>query len=266
MYLDVVKFQNFLSIGTSKTIRPIEIYGYNQANNEKLGHDMKINIFFSETAKNHNYYESTTSYHMLFDYQKIKDTFSQKFSNWFNRADILDTVMDQYFFVIDRNISRLELNFLQLIQAIESYHRRTRTNTAIPIEEHELRIKNILESVPEEHRKWLAQKIHYSNEPSLRQRLKDIYDQFSEILSPIFNKKKLINKAVDTRNYLTHFDQSLKDKSLNGMRLYYFLERLKLILQICLLSEIGFSNSEIIKLFKKNTTYNMFLKAAKSNK
>jgi hypothetical protein len=46
---------------------------------------------------------------------------------------------------------------------------------------------------------------------------------------------------VATRNYRTHFDDSKKDQAARGEELYEIMRKLSLVLEACLMEEIGFS-------------------------
>lgn len=66
----------------------------------------------------------------------------------------------------------------------------------------------------------------------------------------IENKNTFIEKVVDTRNYQTHHDEDLKEHSASGKELYHLTQKLKILLEICLLTELGFSSDEIKGLYK----------------
>ena len=68
----------------------------------------------------------------------------------------------------------------------------------------------------------------------------------------IENKDIFINRVVDTRNYLTHYDKNLREKAVDGEQLYYVTQQLKIVIVICLLSELGFKFKEIKKLLARN--------------
>lgn len=65
------------------------------------------------------------------------------------------------------------------------------------------------------------------------------------------DKKSFINKVVNTRNYLTHYDQGLKNQAAGDEELVHIIQKLKLLMEICLLSELGFSLDEIKSLLSK---------------
>lgn len=57
---------------------------------------------------------------------------------------------------------------------------------------------------------------------------------------------------VATRNYLTHFDKRLKAEAAEGEELYHTTQKLKILLETCLLVELGFSLNEIKNLFSRS--------------
>jgi alanyl-tRNA synthetase len=98
----------------------------------------------------------------------------------------------------------------------------------------------------------LKNQIKYGNELSLRNRLQDIFEKYSDVLNKMIkDKNRLIGIVVDTRNYLTHFNKELEDRSAKGKELIGIVNNLKLIMEICLLYEIGFDTNTIIKLYFK---------------
>lgn len=84
--------------------------------------------------------------------------------------------------------------------------------------------------------------------------MKKIIEPFKEYFGNNEQRQKLIKKIVDTRNFLTHYDKSLIDKSANsGRELYILYYKMEIILQLNFLQMIGFT-SEDIKNIVKNCT------------
>jgi len=158
-----------------------------------------------------------------------------------------------YFGTIYSGDMYLEFQFLSLIMALEVYHRIIIRNEDIPSKEHEERVEQILTNTPDKYRNWLKEKLTYSNEPSLRKRIKEIYDRVKNlgyITALIPKKKDFVDKVVNTRNYFVHYDQSLKERALKGTELYWLIQKLKALVEICLLKEIGFLDTEIDNIFQ----------------
>ncbi|MHC4618373.1 MAG: ApeA N-terminal domain 1-containing protein [Planctomycetota bacterium] len=154
------------------------------------------------------------------------------------------------FFTVLRMRRELNLEnlFLNLCHVLEVYHRIKSGVTYMNAEEYRALLDTIVASVPEGHRQHIRQRLEYGNELSLRQRLKQLYDLLPQkIQSRIGPKKMFCNLIVNTRNYLTHYDESIKSQALTteGMMKYEYI--LIAICKVVLLLEAGVSPELISK-------------------
>jgi len=194
----------------------------------------------------------------LFTLPEIAGHEESCFRNWFTKADWLDPVCALYFGTLYNPSRYLELNFLTFIQAVEAYHRRASDETDRPPDEHAARMKTILDAAPAEHRGWLREKLRYSNELSLRRRLKRLFSQFSYLLDDLIpDRGTTISEICENRNYLTHYDATLKSRAASGTRLLLLVEVLKLLLQACFLRELGLPDATIQEFVGRSRSVRM---------
>src|SRR5262245_26414260 len=115
--------------------------------------------------------------------------------------------------------------------------------TQRPEEEHKARLKEVLDTTTlQHHRKWLKSSLRWSNEPSLEQRLTKIVDRFATIASLfIDNNTDFVKKVADTRNDFAHGLNKREPTVAKGHDLYALSQRAKMLMQVCLLNELGFS-------------------------
>src|SRR5581483_9627351 len=119
---------------------------------------------------------------------------------------------------------------------------------------------SIINAIPPEYKEWLGNKLAYSNEPSLRKRLKELVEQFAIAIDTIIDDKNaFIQKLVTTRNYLTHYDADSKDKSATGEELFRLMVKTKILLEVGLLHELGFDMNKIKEIIQRSKRYE-FLK------
>ncbi len=151
----------------------------------------------------------------------------------------------------------VDSRFLNLVQALESYHRRRMKNEVLPRIDHRKRVRTILRNVEPDHRPWLKEHLQYSNEPRLRNRLLDLLGRARDVMAPLIgnNEGAFAKTVTDTRNFLIHYDQHLKSQSLGGEDLFFVTEKLSILLQSCLLLELGLSAEKCLKLFQRNEDY-----------
>ena len=181
--------------------------------------------------------------------------------NWFEKGEKLKPVIDLYVDVFYQRAS-YERHFLIIVQALEAYHRLTRKNEILPKDEHKLKISSILNSVPLEHKEWLQARLNFSNEPSLHERLEDLFEPIKDIENPNYpmadflfefgNKDRtaIIRNIKNTRNYNTHFDESLKKKTVKGNELIYLTSMLIAMLEYYLMKELGLNEKIILNITK----------------
>jgi len=190
-------------------------------------------------------------YATLFTLADVYDHFQDVIRNWFDVRDRLKPVLTLYFATIRAPRMYVESHFLNVVHALEAFHRLVIGGHDLPEDEYQKRVDEIIDSAPYQWREWLMKKLEHSNEPSLRTRLTEICRMFPHVSSRLIGNRKerkhFISQVVDTRNYLTHHDPKLEKRAAQGIALFYLTEKLKVLVECCLLRELGFSNEWILE-------------------
>ena len=249
------RFRNFLTLGVGRPVEPLAVRGVVESDG-----GLPVEIYYRPTGGGTSPGKNIHRAEMLFVLDDLGENFERFLGNWFEKAERLGPVNDLYFATAYGSQAYLDDRFLSLVQGVEAYHRRALGTTELPEGEHERRIKEVLGATPEAHKGWLRGKLAYSNEPSLRKRLKEISRHDREVMEPIFgdSKKERVNfvgKVVDTRNYLTHYDESKKDEAAVGRELYELTEKLKSVLEVCLLREVGFEGDSLKEVLSRKRRF-----------
>ncbi len=188
-------------------------------------------------------------YATLFTLEDIYNHFQDVICNWFDVRNRLKPVLTLYFATIRAPRMYVESHFLNIVHALEAYHRLTIGGYDLPDDEHQKRVDEIIDSAPPQWRQWLMNKLKNSNELSLRSRLMEVCDMFPSVTSRLIGnrgeRKCFVSRIIDTRNYLTHHDTKLEKRTAQGIALFYLTEKLKVLVECCLLRELGFSNEWI---------------------
>ena len=105
---------------------------------------------------------------------------------------------------------------------------------------------------PPELREWLGRSLQFGNQRSFAERLRELA-QIHPLLGPeVFGDvPQFVRRVTDTRNYLTHWDETTKGKAARGMELWPLCEQLAVVLEACLLGEIGFSEDLIAESIRR---------------
>jgi hypothetical protein len=257
-FLDLIyDIQNFLTLSAMEPVYPERIVGGTEASKFKVGDHVSyepVELLFRqfERVRSHAVLRGD----LLISFEDIYHQLRESFANWIGTRELLGSVRDLYFGTLYNPGAYLQHQFLSLAQALESYHRIRVRSEELPQEEHVQRVKRILDAAGEGDRKWLEEKLRWSNELTFRTRLKELFHGLADTVpSVIGDPDKFAGQVADTRNYLTHYDPELKNRAASGTELSKITERLKIVLQICLIRELGLNESTIRFLLMKSWTF-----------
>ena len=185
---------------------------------------------------------------MLFTYDDLKDDFEKYIRNWITKYELLRPVFDLYFGSINNPFAYTTHKFLNIVQGLESYHRRSFDSQALPEEEFERRKQDIIQAFPK-YRKWLEWKLRFANEPSLEQRLVELGDKYKPSIVPMVGAyDRFFKRVAATRNYLTHFDEESRSEAASGGELRGMVQTLTVFLETFLLTELGFKYDAVVEM------------------
>jgi hypothetical protein len=176
----------------------------------------------------------------LIAFSELERSVTTVLENWFQKYSELEPICNLHFGALYNPRLYIENKFLNVAQAVEAYHRRFVNNLELPQDKHEERVKTIIGSCPQAYQPWLKEKLAFSNEPTLKQRLKELLGKHPVVTQAfIGDEDAFIKKVKNTRNYLTHFNDSLRKKCATGTELSSLAQQLRILLEACLLKELG---------------------------
>jgi hypothetical protein len=147
----------------------------------------------------------------------------------------------------------LHVEFLSLMQALEGFHRALLPGIYMSQKSYEAVKQSLSNAIPKEvaadHRDALKSRIRYGNEISLRKRLDALAQRLSAPLRQriLGASGRFPSNWVETRNYYTHWDETLRDKVLDGPAMHRAGVRLRLLLRALYLDFAGVPQAAIEK-------------------
>lgn len=189
---------------------------------------------------------------MLFTFKAIEANAQNIFNTWIGAYDTLSPAFNLYFSTKSNTKKYLEEQFLGLIQGLETYHRRSSHETLMEQDKFDVLVTEIKSHCSTEYLEWLDGRLKYGNEISLKTRLRRIIKPFHKELGNSNNRERFLQQIVDTRNYFTHYDVTLKDKAAQGEELWRLCETLEVLFQLHFLKLIGLSDEEINTIVSKS--------------
>ena len=255
---------NFLCFASDETVSINSVSGRMTNSTAKDGEkaeklDMTIvyqSLPFAERPPN-------TKWHtMLFRFPEIRESAEAMFNAWLNAYEQFQPALDLYFSARTGAHRFLNGRFLALAQAVETLHRRTSSETLFEPVAYEALVATLVGLCPDAHKDWLRSKLAYGNEISLATRLRRVTEPFKNLLGPDDERKRVIRRIADTRNYLTHYDDTLVNRAAqDGPDLYQLCQKLEGILQLSFFAAVGFSDMQVNSIIKANESLRRKLKA-----
>jgi hypothetical protein len=263
--------QNFLSLAIGIPVYPVIIKGKTEACRWELSDGRTVYkdiLIFYQVRSLSDLPEKIGSSDMLFPFEDISGDFESCLRNWFRKSEILGPVYDLYFGTVYNPSMYLQHQFLSLIQAIESYHRRTHGGKYLSDDDYEKVSGTLVEAIPQDvdrdFSESLRQRLKYHNEFSLRRRLKEILREYGKVADLLIHDRKgFADDVVNTRNFLTHYDRDLETKAKSGEELFRLVQKMKFMLEICLLTELEIPMEKIKTLMSRNRRYQFLAKSLK---
>ena len=261
----IFNLQNFFTLGISQPVYPLEIIGITEKNKIIMNNQERfvpIKIIFRPFT-NLSHLETKDPHEMLFTYADILTNFREIIKNWLLNADKLKSVYNLYF-AVRYNSHLLATNqFLNFIQALETYCSIKYENRYIPHDACSEIYRGLIGSIPEreisgydEFKQNLKVKLRYINEYSLRTKVKTLIKDNQEVLSEYIGEKKdFIDRLICTRNYLTHYSKENEKCAAKDLDLIELALKTRILVEVCLLNEAGLTMKEIKELFSRNREY-----------
>lgn len=207
----------------------------------------------------------------LFEYEDIKSEFENILNRWFEKEEDLKAIISLHLNKFESYY--IESKFLTSIQALEIFHRRFYGGNILDRQIYNQASDKIKEFISEELegevRDFFLAKFKHGNEYNLGKRLRELINKLSQdsklyIIGKSERRTSFLQKLIETRNYLTHYDDSGKTTILKHPYVKYFaVIRMNIILVFVLLKELGIDEELILKKFKDHRNTNFLIEEAK---
>ncbi|MEM7494818.1 MAG: HEPN domain-containing protein [Myxococcota bacterium] len=205
--------QNFLSFGANAPVQPCGVHARMPGCNQpcRLLHRLRG---FPQPAKPLR--QTPQPLFTLKDIAKKLDTYLR---NWFAKAHVLQPIHLLYFAIVFGPSLYAQNKFLHLIQAIETYHSRTRKGQA-----------------------------------SLRKRLLEVLDELRDVfILKQQLRKDFVTRVVRTRNYLTHYGKADEKKRADLKEMHLLASEMNTMVKAVLLLQAGFSRTKVKALLAQGS-------------
>lgn len=262
----IFAFQQFLSLAIQHPVRALQIIG-NIDKPREIIQEMPVFedfLIIRKITKSDWEDEKLIPQFLLFNLHDLHPSPAAIFEKFVERKEKLWAAIDLYFSTIYNEGGLPRVEFLTLAQSLEAYHRAAMPGKYEDDETYKngLRAKfwNVVPTPPDidaDFRAALAKKLDYLNEFSLRRRLKELAIKHTAVLQELIGSANSFSEIVsDLRNKLTHPGEGDEKPEKDYRKLIRFSEMMALLLEVCFLDEIGFTQEAI-----KNIVFNQSKRA-----
>lgn len=269
-YMDVYVYnlQNFLTLATYRPAIPTSIIGTirTSSSDKNATSSAKRIRVFSKFANVEN--KPIDRRFMLFRFEEVEEIITECLEKWFDKSKEYKHVFDLYFGLFYVPPIYINLEFLILAQTIETYHRDFHEGKYVSKEDYQKYYEAMYNALPDDINSRLKNRLkgflQYGYEFSLRTRLKhllnEVLSEYKDEMNNLIGRfKDFVNKVTETRNYYTHYTDS-KYAVTDPGQLYYLAQKLKIILQICFLIELGIPSDKIREMITSSSAYKRLVK------
>jgi hypothetical protein len=177
---------------------------------------------------------------------------SQHVRLWLAACRRFEPVMNLFFATRYAESMFEEDRFQNLIQAVEAYHRRTvgaRPDQAA----HDERTAALLAVAPDAYRDWLAEVLETTREYRLSDRVEALVELHPWMRGDVIpgNAHRWAGKVARARNYRAHQDPTAAPIGSSTEELLGFTQRLTVLLEACLLHELGLEEDRAQEMIRR---------------
>ena len=248
-----VKLCHFLTLALDQPVSIQSMTGYlEQETAEKENRRLPVKIYgqFAPWPEK----TPTIRWHdALFRYPHVASELDNMMRTWFENYELLEPAFNLYFASRTQPSQFLDTKILWLSQALETLHRRRSDETEMSEEEFASLRESVMKSCPPSRRQWLSHRLLYANELSFRHRIQRLLEPLERWFGDRAERGAFVNTVCDTRNYLTHYDETTtRNRATGSDELFELYGKLEALFQLHLLRLAGLDNTSIDSIVQEN--------------
>jgi hypothetical protein len=216
---------------------------------DKLRHDQelptrdKIDVYANHVVKGDPDAQGVAGGDALFTVGVEAVDYENVIPRWFDVREQFRVACDMVLSLIYVPDGYIQPQLITAVAAAKTFHEALKLDPPMPDEEFNALKKTLRKCVPENHRKWLSEKLGRNN-PTLRQRLMDLASQPDEQIMKLLlpNPDGWADAAKNSRNLVAHGGESTADVNL----MYAITEVTTAVIIVNLLHQLGIPTDRLI--------------------
>lgn len=256
----VGRLRNFLSLAVGRPVTVISVHGYQEEHvNPVSRRPEPIELLWRLPHNPELPSRRRLSQEMLFTFREAEPQLPEVLANWFAHQDALRPVFSLFFGIRHHANMYVDVRFLLLAQALETYDFRRRDPYELPKAEHRTRRRHLIDAAPEAWREWVRRKL-IDNYLPLDRRIRDVLAESPTVSARLVGSSSeevdaFVAAFKNSRNYYTHYTPQLEAKAAKGAALLLLVSQLEALVETALLRELGFSEDAIDRMLDRAERY-----------
>jgi hypothetical protein len=252
----IYPLQNFvtLALGRPVAVREFSVRrGNDRADPDTLAPLQIVSpLVFSEAR----YEAEKNSSFPLFLLPHVRDRFADVIRRWLHITSKFEDTCNLFFGIQYVRKPYLDTKFLAVVQALELYQAH-RESWGGRQEQEVQRYDRVLGGLAEEDREWLRLRLGRHPHVPFSETLAALVNEHGAVLDPLCGgDRNGFEAAVRAAWEYILYRRLVSDRAPHSnVDLYWLLERLRVVMKACFLSELGFSESERVRLFNDDALY-----------
>jgi ApeA N-terminal domain 1 len=204
---------------------------------------------------------------MLFTIQDLEMGFAPFVERWLRLAAHYIDAFSIYFGLQYGPPVYLDYTFLGMAEAVALYYTRREDGVGHRSEE-ERRRKEVLSKLPDGDRDWLREHLLPDPFPPFQLVLDKLLSENAELMDPLFKTEKwgFIREVMGTFIYIIHRDPPAHRIVNFGAELHWMTAKLRILLQLCFLRELGFTADRVRSFLARDRNYQYLVKVTSSQR
>jgi ApeA N-terminal domain 1 len=194
---------------------------------------------------------------MLFSLDEIASDLGGVIQRWLDVRERYTLARQLYFSARYAPYMYKQTEFVNLVQACESYHAiRLKNRGRKSPEAHAQAVGEVLAAIPDKHIEWVEPRLEARSRISLEDRLLFLCHEHEDIIRPLLGSvESFCRRVVATRHFLTHGTRRSTDV-ITDMREILFADWvLRILFEACVLGELGIITPARINPFEGTSRY-----------
>lgn len=245
-------FQKFLSLALQRPVYATKIIGHTDQPKQIIGeHKLyQDHVIIRKLSVKTWDRDELIPHDMLFTLGELGRPAAEVFGKFYTERERLKPSLDLYLSTRYNPTQVVRAEFLTLAQALEGYHRVSMIGAYATDDEYAPIKQSLIAAIPafvsKEFRESLRNRFRYLHEFSLRKRIEALAERHSAAVGHLLGQsRKFASEVSDIRNALTHPAPGQSDEQPDGVAIWHLSEKIALLLETCLLHELGFSVEQV---------------------